>query len=102
LRATAARRRGDADVDGLVGDLLSASPEFASLWGEHEVAVRRGERKRVVHPSIGVIELNCEVLLTVEQDQFLIVYTAPPGSPAVEQLTLVGVLGVQNMARSTR
>lgn len=98
LRATAARRRGDPDIDGLVADLVAASPEFAALWREHEVAVNRGERKRVVHPTVGVIELDCEVLLTPEHDQLLIVYTAPAGTPAVEQLAMVGVLGTQDMA----
>ena len=48
LRATAARRHGDPDVDGLVRRLLAASPEFAAVWGEHEVKVRRSDRKRIV------------------------------------------------------
>ncbi|MGF1661072.1 MAG: helix-turn-helix domain-containing protein [Kineosporiaceae bacterium] len=99
LRATATRRRGDADVADLVSALLRASPDFARLWREHEVAVHRGERrKRVVHPSVGVLELDCEVLLTPEHDQLVIVYSAPAASPAAEQLRLVGVLGSQEMA----
>jgi transcriptional regulator with XRE-family HTH domain len=98
LRATATRRRGDPDVADLVQALLRASPAFARLWREHEVAVHRGERrKRVVHPAVGVVELDCEVLLTPEHDQLVIVYSAPAGSAAVEQLRLVGVLGSQDM-----
>ena len=29
----------------------AASPEFAALWPEHEVAVRRSDAKRLIHPG---------------------------------------------------
>ncbi len=56
LRATAARRAGDADVETLVRDLRGASPEFERLWSLHEVAVRRYDRKRIIHSEVGA---NC-------------------------------------------
>ncbi|UGT70156.1 hypothetical protein LTT66_08320 [Nocardia gipuzkoensis] len=40
LRATAARRAGDADVLEFVARLRSVSAEFGRLWDEHRVAVR--------------------------------------------------------------
>lgn len=51
LRATWSRRRGEPEVENLVTHLLAASPEFARLWAEHEVAVRRNDTKRFLHPA---------------------------------------------------
>jgi transcriptional regulator with XRE-family HTH domain len=99
LRATAARRRTDADVVDLVRGLRAASPEFAERWDEHEVAVRRSDRKRIVHPQVGVVEVDCETLLTPEHDQRLLVFTAQPGTAAAEQLALIRVIGLQEFAR---
>ena len=97
LRATAARRAGDADVEALVSALLEASTEFAALWAEHEVAVRRADHKRLVHPEVGLIEVDCEVLLSPEQDQSLVLLTARPGTGAAEQFALLRVIGTQEL-----
>jgi transcriptional regulator with XRE-family HTH domain len=99
LRATFGRRGGDADVAGLVEDLLARSEEFARLWAEHEVGLGHPERKRMVHREVGVIEVDCEVLLTTEQDQSLVLLTARPGTRAAEQLQLLRVIGAQDLSR---
>ncbi|MEV4137309.1 helix-turn-helix transcriptional regulator [Dactylosporangium sp. NPDC049742] len=94
LRATAARRHGDSDVDGLVHRLLAASPQFAALWGEHEVAVRRSDRKRIVNRQVGVIHMDCETLVTPDLGQKLLVLTPQPGTDAAEKLALLSVVGL--------
>jgi transcriptional regulator with XRE-family HTH domain len=86
LRATTARRPGDAALRALVEELRATSPLFARLWETRDVAVRRVDRKRIVHPVVGLLELDCEVLLTPEQNQRLVLHTAPPGSPTAERL----------------
>lgn len=100
LRATHGRRRGDADVEELVGVLRQRSPQFRELWDRHEVGVRRGETKRVQHPVVGTLTLDCEVLLTPEHDQALVVLSARPGTPAAEQLALLRVVGTQELLGS--
>lgn len=95
LRAAVARRPGDPEPAALVEALLRESAEFRKVWEQHEVAVRRRDRKKIVHPTLGVIEVICEVLLSEEQNQRLLVFSAPPGSPAVEQLEFLAVVGVQ-------
>ncbi|GAA0599367.1 helix-turn-helix transcriptional regulator [Kutzneria viridogrisea] len=97
LRAVAARRCHDPAVRALVGDLLAASPLFARLWEEHDVAVRHQDRKRMVHPVVGELWLDCEVLLTPAQDQRLVLHTAPPGSESAEKLALLRVIGLQQL-----
>lgn len=57
LRATYARRAGDADVTSLVHGLLKRSDEFRGLWERHEVGARRFDRKRFRHPEVGLLHL---------------------------------------------
>jgi transcriptional regulator with XRE-family HTH domain len=93
LRAAVARRGGDPAATGLVNRLRASSTEFAELWDRHEVAVRRRSRIRVQHPTIGLIELDYETLLTPSEDQRLVVFTAPPGTSNVDYLELLRVVG---------
>ncbi|MDT4936136.1 MAG: hypothetical protein QOK11_4028 [Pseudonocardiales bacterium] len=100
LRATAARRRGNADVESLVGKLRAASAEFAALWGEHEVAVRRADSKRLIHPEVGVLDFLCETLISGVGDQILVVLYPRPGTDAREKLELARVIGTQDLTAS--
>jgi transcriptional regulator with XRE-family HTH domain len=98
LRATWARRRGDADVEELVTALLETGEEFRDLWERHEVAVKRAYTKRVVHPLVGIVDLDCETLLTPDGDQMLVLLSARPGTPARDQLDMLRVVGLQDMS----
>jgi transcriptional regulator with XRE-family HTH domain len=101
LRATHGRRRGDADVEAVVARLLEGSAEFAELWNEHEVAVRRADQKRIVHPEVGLVELLCEVLTSEVGGQMLVILHPRPGSEAREQLDLLRVIGTQDLTTSS-
>ncbi|MFC5061670.1 helix-turn-helix transcriptional regulator [Actinomycetospora atypica] len=95
LRATHARRAGDADVAALVGDLLERSEEFRTLWERHEVGPRRFDRKRFHHLEVGLLHLTCEVLLTPEDDLVVLAYFPTEGTDAREKLDLLRVVGSQ-------
>ncbi|WNV86440.1 helix-turn-helix transcriptional regulator [Umezawaea sp. Da 62-37] len=97
LRAAVARRGDDAGATAMVARLRRASREFADLWDTGDVAVRRGDRKRVNHPELGEIDVHCQNLFSEDGGQRLQFFTAPPGSPAVEQLGLLAVIGVQRL-----
>lgn len=92
LRASVARRGNDAAATRLVSALRAASSEFASIWELHEVAVRYTGRMRVNHPAIGPIELECETLLSPAEDQKLVLFTPPPGTPAIDYLSRLRAL----------
>ena len=98
LRAVVARRGRDEEAASLVAALRAASEEFAALWDSGDVALRRTVRKRIVHPAVGVIELDCQRLFSEDGRQRLLFFTAPPGSPAVGQLELLAVVGRQQLA----
>ncbi|MFJ3981034.1 helix-turn-helix domain-containing protein [Streptomyces fungicidicus] len=92
LRAAAGRRSGDPAVTGLVDRLRAASADFRALWAEHEVAVRRADRKTFLHPRVGRLRMDCETLVTPDQRQQLMVLT-PADAGARERLELLRVLG---------
>ncbi|HWC80425.1 MAG TPA: helix-turn-helix domain-containing protein [Pseudonocardiaceae bacterium] len=77
----------------LVRALTKASAEFAQLWDRHEVAKRFEDHKILVHPQLGDIEVDCQVLFTEDQSQMLLVLTAAPRTEAAEKLELLAVLG---------
>ena len=81
----------------MVTRLRAASVESVELWETGDVAVRRGDRKRINHPALGVVDINCQNLFSEDGRQRLQFFTAPAGSPAVEQLGLLGVLGIQGV-----
>ncbi len=91
----AALTQGDADgrAAHIVHRLLARSPEFVEVWEQHEVAVRVDDRKTVVHPELGHIDLECQFLFTENRAQSLLVFTASPGTEGYEKLQLLAVLG---------
>lgn len=96
LRATHSRRSGDADVSQLVAALLRASPEFRVLWERHEVANHDFDQKRLLHPTVGILHLNCEVLLTPEADTRVLAFFPVEGTDTREKLELLRVIGTQD------
>jgi len=98
LRAVYGRDSGDAEARELVELLRAESPEFERLWDQHEVAVRRDTHKRVVHPTVGTLELDCQILTAENNTERMIVFTAAPGTEDAEKLKLLAVVGNQTFS----
>jgi transcriptional regulator with XRE-family HTH domain len=99
LRAAIARRDpSDQEATALVEQLLRRSPEFSELWAQREVAVRRNECKRILHPDVGTIDVNCLHLFSEDGRQRLLWFTPAIGTESVEKLELLSVLGTQDLA----
>lgn len=92
LRAVVGRRGGDALAATLVNDLRRLSAEFATLWDSGDVAVRRRDRERILHPALGLIEMDCHRIFSEDGRQRLVWFTAPPKSQAQAQLALLPFL----------
>ncbi|GAB3270016.1 helix-turn-helix transcriptional regulator [Kineosporia babensis] len=99
LRVVAGRRSSDPEVTGLIKLLQARSPEFARLWVEHEVAVRRADRKTIMHARVGDLVMDCETLEQPDHAQKLLVLT-PADEETRDRLDLLRVLGLQEFARS--
>ncbi|MGX1913700.1 helix-turn-helix transcriptional regulator [Streptomyces phaeochromogenes] len=101
LQVVAARRGRDPEVTRMIRELRRRSTEFTELWDTHDVGLRRNDHKRIVHPGLGVIEVECLTLFGEDGRQRLLWFTAPPGSRAAEQLRLLSVIGTQDMTEPT-
>ncbi|MFI1918190.1 helix-turn-helix transcriptional regulator [Nocardia sp. NPDC020380] len=102
LRAAATHRGYDQPATDLIARLEAASEEFATLWNEHEVAIRRSHHVRVVHPTVGPVEFDFEILHTEAADQRLRIFTPPPGSNSIEALEILRAIGPETAHRSHR
>ncbi len=98
LRGAAARYPDDDSLRRLVDDLRRASARFAELWQARAVAVRTADRKRIDHPEVGPLTLDCDVCTVQGSDLRVIAYTAEPGSDDAEKLALLRVIGLQAMS----
>ena len=102
LRAAYGSMGPNSRAGELVHALQAVSPEFAELWERHEVARRFEDHKVLIHPELGPIELDCQVLFTEDQSQALLVLTAPPRTEGHEKLELLAVLGHEHFADATQ
>lgn len=98
LRAAYAAAGDPSRAGDLVRVLLAGSQEFRRLWERHEVSRRFEDHKVLVHPEVGEIEVDCQVLFTEDQSQALLVLTPAPGSEAEEKIRLLAVLGHEQFA----
>ncbi|SFF60942.1 helix-turn-helix transcriptional regulator [Curtobacterium sp. YR515] len=89
----------DTRAAELIADLEADSADFRALWSLHEVASRWEDHKTFVHPELGRITVDCQVLHTTSQTQALLLFTAPTGSEDAQKLELLGVVGQQTFAR---
>ncbi|UOZ04046.1 helix-turn-helix transcriptional regulator [Amycolatopsis sp. WQ 127309] len=80
----------DARLAELVGTLSVGSPDFARLWGKHEVRAKTATVKHFHHELAGDLTLRFENLaVTSAPGQHLVVYHAEPGGPAGDALALL-------------
>jgi transcriptional regulator with XRE-family HTH domain len=101
LRRAAARYPRDPDLQRLLRDLRTGSPEFATLWDDTAAGAWRSHRKTLLHPAVGPLTLECDTLHVPDTDQLLVVYSAAPGTPEAEALALLRVLGTQELRART-
>jgi MmyB-like transcription regulator ligand binding domain len=86
-----------------VDELQQTSPRFARLSAERIVTSAGSNRKTIIHPQVGPITLDCDVLTVAGSDlRLLVVYTAEPSSPDAEKLRLVHVVGLQQLGARDR
>lgn len=97
IRTVSARFGPGSRAAAMVTALLEESPEFAELWRHHEVRSTHAREKRLQHPEVGVMDMQCQFLLDPEQGQTLLVLTATPGTESYERLQLLTVLGTQDV-----
>lgn len=102
LRAALGTIGPSSQAGELVAELERRSAEFSELWDRQEVAQRFADHKIIVHPEVGEIEIDCQVLYTEDRSQALLVLTPEPRSESEEKIRLLGVLGTQQFSGARR
>jgi len=64
---------------------------------QREVAVRRSDAKRIVHPEVGLLDLLCERLTSDVDGSTLVVLHPRPGTDCRDKLDLLSVIGAQDL-----
>ncbi|MEE2569985.1 helix-turn-helix transcriptional regulator [Pseudarthrobacter sp. J64] len=99
LRADVGRHPNDPQANQLVGELAVHSEHFRQWWAGHRVTAPSAGIVRLHHAAVGDLELNFEnLVLPDDPEQVLRVYSAKPGTPSADALTLLGSLGADSPA----
>jgi transcriptional regulator with XRE-family HTH domain len=90
LRATAGRDPLDKQVIELIGELSTRSADFTTRWAKHNVRRHSRGRKTVNHPAVGRMDLAYDdFALPGDPHVTITTYTADPGTPSADGLTLL-------------
>jgi len=93
LRRATGRFPRDRRLATLIRSLSEGSPRFAELWATGVVGVHREDRKRIEHPSIGSITVDCDTLTDGDSELKIVIMTAVPGSEDETKMHFAEVAG---------
>ncbi|GAA4055981.1 helix-turn-helix transcriptional regulator [Actinomadura miaoliensis] len=90
LRTEAGRDPYDRALTDLIGELVTRSEEFRTLWAAHNVRLHHTGVKNFRHPAVGDISLPFEAMpLPADHGLTLTAFSADPGTPARDALNLL-------------
>lgn len=103
LRSASGQYPDDTRLSGLVGELSVKSPEFAHFWASNDVKEKGSGRKELLHPVVGRVSVDYEVLrLADDTNQRLVTYL-PADEPSTQALhELVGGEDGSRLRRTLR
>ncbi|MPY48120.1 helix-turn-helix transcriptional regulator [Streptomyces acidicola] len=97
LRAALTNSSDTSRAARIFAELQERSTEFVRLWELQEVALRYDESKTILHPQLGRIDVDGQVLFTDNRAQTLVVLTTRPGTESHSKLELLSVIGHQEL-----
>ena len=84
----------DRRLAELICSLLNAgNPRFAELWATGAVETHREDHKRIEHPSIGPVMVDCDTLTGGDSELKIVIMTAVPGSEDETKMHFAEVAG---------
>jgi len=101
LHAASIRLPEDPDIASLIADLRQESARFAELWETTPPRVRGAQRKTLLHPVVGRLTVDCDILSVHGSDLHVVVFSAEPGTPDADALDLAVVIGLEARAATT-
>lgn len=97
LRAAVSRRPTDPSAVGLLAE-LARSDDFVRLWELNEVAGPTRTRKLLQHPQVGLLDCECDVVLSPPSQQRLVLFRGTPGTDTAEKFEMLRVVGTQQLS----
>jgi transcriptional regulator with XRE-family HTH domain len=94
LRRATGRFPDSARLNNLVELLLTNNDTFARLWASGAVGAHREDHKIVAHPSVGSIEIDCDVVSDGDAERKIVMLTAAPDTEDDTKMRLAVLSGV--------
>ncbi len=93
LRIAGGQNPHDKALTDLIGELVTRSDTFRTLWAAHDVRFHHAGTKRIHHPVVGDLQFEYEAF-DLAGTAGLVMYacTVDPTSPSAERLQLLGNL----------
>ena len=93
LRLAVGTFPNEPSLQQLIGELVSKSEYFQSLWSRQNVFRHGVGEKQINHPDVGELVLGYEGLLFATDDFMkLVIYTFEPNTVTAERIALLGSL----------
>jgi hypothetical protein len=86
LRAARDRYPRDPALAALLAELRAGSDEFNEIWATNPVRAPGHRTKTMVHPELGRLRINCDVLAVPDDDQQVVFMTPDPDTPTARAL----------------
>lgn len=93
LRRATGRFPRDKRLAELICNLTSGNARFAELWANGAVDSHREDRKRIDHPTIGPIMVDCDTLTDGDSELKIVIMTAVPGSEDETKMHFAEIAG---------
>ena len=98
LQSAQARYPADSFLNAMILDLRQHSQRFEELWTGHRLRFAHTKEKKLEHPEIGELTLDCDDLAIQGSDLDLVVFTPAPGSTSAQALELLSAIGLQQFS----
>ncbi|GLK99266.1 transcriptional regulator [Dactylosporangium matsuzakiense] len=89
LHQAAARHPSDPELQHVIGQLATDSPEFARMWARRPVRTCSYYQRELDHPVIGRVTLANETVALPDDDQQMGLFYARAGTSDADALTLL-------------
>ena len=101
LRATTGRYPHDPDLAALLRRPAPRRPRSRRCGTASSSPSTSSPARPSVHPEVGDIDIDCDVLATQRSDLRVVVFTPRPGTDARSKLDLLAALGTQTLGAGT-
>ena len=94
LRGASARYPRDRRLADLLRRTIDGNARFAQLWRAGAVGEHAEDRKTIMHPTVGAVTVDCDVLGAGNSDLKIVILSAAPGSEDATKIELARIAGL--------